>query len=210
MDMRAPTIYSAEDFRLRALNERPPHGDADCGDHALNPDLRHLILRDNLRDAAVLIAVVDRGPKSAVILTQRTAKLRTHSGQIAFPGGRIDPTDASPEAAALRESEEEIGLDPASVEIVGRMPDYVSGSGFRIAPVLGIVPEKHALKLNPDEVDDAFEVPLGFLMNAANHRRESRIWQEKERFFYTMPFADRYIWGVTAGIIRTLHDRLYA
>jgi 8-oxo-dGTP pyrophosphatase MutT (NUDIX family) len=145
-----------------------------------------------------------------VILTQRTAKLRTHSGQIAFPGGRIDPTDASPEAAALRESEEEIGLDPASVEIVGRMPDYVSGSGFRIAPVLGIVPEKHALKLNPDEVDDAFEVPLGFLMNAANHRRESRIWQEKERFFYTMPFADRYIWGVTAGIIRTLHDRLYA
>lgn len=202
--------FTADDFRRRASAERAPHGPTDYGDHRLNPDLAPLFVHDGLRDAAVLIPVVDHGDEASVILTKRAEKLRSHSGQIAFPGGRLDPTDPTPEDAALRETEEEIGLTADYIEIVGRMPDYVSGSGFRIVPVLSVVRPGFLLTLNQDEVDDAFEVPLGFLMNPANHNRESRVWQDKERFFYTMPFDDRYIWGVTAGIIRTLYERLYA
>jgi len=154
--------------------------------------------------------VVDRGEEATVLLTKRTEKLRSHSGQIAFPGGRIDPEDATPEHAALREAEEEIGLDATFIEVIGRMPDYLTGSGYRIAPVLATVRPGFLLTINEDEVDDAFEVPLRFLMDPANHRRESRMWQERERFFYTMPHGERYIWGVTAGILRTLYERLYA
>ena len=209
--MDSPTLhrFSVDDFRRRAEREQAPHAGADYGDHSLNPDMRDLIVRDGLRDAAVLIPIVDHGEEATVILTKRTEKLRRHSGQIAFPGGAIDPDDPSPEFAALRETEEEIGLSPDFIEVVGRMPDYVSGSGFRIAPVLAVVKPGFILTINEDEVDDAFEVPLGFLMNPANHNRESRIWQNRERFYYTMPFGERYIWGVTAGIIRTLYERLY-
>ena len=202
--------FTAEDFRLRAATEKGPFVGSDYGDHSLNPDLRDAIVRDGLRDAAVLIPVVDRGEEASVILTKRTEKLRSHSGQISFPGGRLDATDPTPEHAALRETEEEIGLAPDFIEVVGRMPDYVSGSGFRIAPILSVVRPDFRLRINPDEVDDAFEVPLSFLMDPANHTRDSRIWQDKERFYYTMPFGERYIWGVTAGIIRTLYERLYA
>lgn len=210
MDAVAAKPFSADDFRLRAARQNGGDAEVDYGDHRLNPDLRELIVRPGLRDAAVLIPVVDHGGEANVLLTKRTEKLRSHSGQVAFPGGAIDPTDASPEDAAVRETLEEIGLGAADIEIVGRMPDYVSGSGYRIAPVLGIVRPDYFLTINEDEVDDAFEVPLSFLMDPANHRRESRIWQERERFFYTMPFGERYIWGVTAGIIRTLYERLYA
>src|SRR5690606_26950980 len=163
-----------------------------------------------LRDAAVLVPVVDRGDKATVILTQRTTSLRSHSGQIAFPGGRIDPTDLSPEHAALREAEEEIGLDRSLVEVVGRMPDYVTGSGYRIRPVLSVVRPDFLPVLNADEVEDIFEVPLSFLMDPANHIRESRIWKERERFYYTMPYGERFIWGITAGILHMLYERLYA
>ena len=209
MDAIAARRFSADDFRLRARREQGPYGSSDYGDHRLNPDLRHMIVRDGLRDAAVLVPVVDRGEEASVILTKRTEKLRSHSGQIAFPGGRIDPDDRSPEDAALRETEEEIGIGREFIDVIGRMPDYVSGSGFRIAPVLGIVRPDFLMTINCDEVDNAFEVPLAFLMDPANHNRESRVWQERERFFYSMPFGDRYIWGVTAGIIRTLYERLY-
>jgi len=210
MDKHAAKSFSIDDFRIRADGESWQYDGADYGDHRLNPDLRELIVHDHLRDAAVLIPVVDRGPEATVILTQRTERLRSHSGQVAFPGGRIDPTDASPEEAALRETFEEIGLKASAIEVIGRMPDYVTGSGYRIAPVLGIVTTPFELAINEHEVDAAFEVPLGFLMNAANHNRESRMWKEKERFYYTMPYGERFIWGVTAGIIRTLYERLYA
>ncbi|MCV0397424.1 MAG: CoA pyrophosphatase [Rhizobiaceae bacterium] len=209
--MRAPErLFSAEDFRRRAALETGPRDGDDYGDHRLNPSLSHLIVREGLRDAAVLIPVVDHSDGATMLLTKRTEKLRSHSGQIAFPGGRIDPEDASAEDAALREAEEEIGLGTEFVEIVGRMPDYVTGSGFRIAPVLSVVRPGFLLTINEDEVDDAFEVPLAFLMDPANHNRESRLWQGRERYFYTMPFGERYIWGVTAGIVRTLYERLYA
>ncbi|SFQ03442.1 8-oxo-dGTP pyrophosphatase MutT, NUDIX family [Nitratireductor indicus] len=202
--------FSAEDFRRRAAVQTGPTGPEDYGDHRLNPDLRDLILRPGLREAAVLIPIVDHEFGASVILTQRNVHLRDHSGQVAFPGGRIDPEDVSPEAAALREAQEEIGLDPQRVDVIGRMPDYTTGSGYRIAPVLGIVRPGFALHINPDEVDAAFEVPLAFLMDPANHRRESRLFKERERFYYTMPFGERFIWGITAGIIRTLYERLYA
>ncbi|TYR29967.1 CoA pyrophosphatase [Mesorhizobium microcysteis] len=210
--MHAPALgqFTADDFRRRAAAEQAPHGETDYGDHSLNPDLKALFANARLRDAAVLIPVVDRGDEASVILTKRTEKLRSHSGQVAFPGGRIDPTDPTPEFAALRETEEEIGLSQDFIEVVGRMPDYVSGSGFRISPVLSVVKPGFMLTINEDEVDDAFEVPLSFLMDPANHTKSSRVWQEQERFFYTMPFGERYIWGVTAGIIRTLYERLYA
>lgn len=202
--------FTAADFRQRAAHEKGPYENEEYGDHRLNPDLQDVIPRQGLRDAAVLVPVVDRGREASVILTKRTDTLRSHAGQIAFPGGRIDASDSTPEFAALRETEEEIGIEPDFIEIVGRMPDYVTGSGFRIAPILSVVKPGFRLNINPDEVDDAFEVPLSFLMDPANHNRESLILQEKERFFYTMPFHERYIWGVTAGIIRAVYERLYA
>jgi 8-oxo-dGTP pyrophosphatase MutT (NUDIX family) len=209
--MDAPVLrsFSAEDFRRRAAREQAPHT-VEFGDHVLNPTIAHLIRPASLRDAAVLVPVVDRGAEATLLLTKRTERLRDHSGQIAFPGGRIDPGDATPEDAALREADEEIGLDASFIDVVGRMPDYVSGSGYRIAPVLATVRPGFLLTINADEVDDAFEVPLSFLMDPANHHRRSRVWEEQERFFYTMPHGERYIWGVTAGIIRTLWERLYA
>jgi 8-oxo-dGTP pyrophosphatase MutT (NUDIX family) len=209
MDELAARPFSVQDFRARAARVVDHDHGAEYGDHRLNPDLRDLIVREGLRDAAVLIPVVDRGAEATVLLTQRTETLRSHSGQVAFPGGRIDPTDASPEDAALRETFEEIGVPASAIEVIGRMPDYVTGSGYRIVPVLGIVTPPFELAINEHEVDVVFEVPLGFLMTVANHNRESRIWQGKERFYYTMPYGERFIWGVTAGIIRTLYERLY-
>jgi len=210
MDALATPQFSAAEFRRRAAAQDPEYGLDAYGDHRLNPDLKHMILRDGLHDAAVLVPVVDHREGATIILTERSSRLRSHSGQIAFPGGRIDPTDASPEEAALREAEEEIGLDPSQVEVVGRMPDYVTGSGYRIRPILSVVRPGFFLTLNADEVEDAFEVPLSFLMDPANHRRESRIWRERERFYYTMPYGERFIWGVTAGILHMLYERLYA
>lgn len=204
-------LYTAADFRARALrNAAAPDGGDVHGDHRLNPGSRHSIVREGLRPAAVLVPVVDRPGGATMLLTKRTETLKSHPGQIAFPGGRVDPGDVSIAAAALREADEEVGLKADHVEIVGQLADYYSGSGFKITPVLSVVRPGFTLTINPDEVDDAFEVPLGFLMDAANHQTDSRIWNNIERFFYTMPYDGRHIWGVTAGIIRAVHDRLYA
>lgn len=206
-------LYSAADFRHRALNQiGAPHEHAwrDHGDHVLNPETLLEVEGLRLKDAAVLVPVVDDPDGAKVILTQRTATLRKHSGQIAFPGGGIDESDVSPEEAALREAWEEIGLQPDFVETVGRLPQYLSGTGFRIIPVLSVVRRGFVIKPNPDEVDAVFEVPLSFLMNPDNHQRDSRLWQGIVRHFYVMPYGERYIWGITAGIIRTLYERLYA
>ncbi len=202
-------LLTADDFRCRAARERGPFDGNDFGDHRLNPGLRDTFVVDNLRRAAVLIPVIDHAAGATVLLTQRPTTMRSHAGQIAFPGGKIDPEDASAEAAALREAEEEVGLGPGRVEVVGRLPDYVAGLGYRVSPVLGVVRPGEALTLNPHEVDAAFEVPLGFLMDPANHRRRSRSWNGVERHFYEMPFGDHYIWGMTAGVLRLLYERLY-
>jgi 8-oxo-dGTP pyrophosphatase MutT (NUDIX family) len=203
--------FSAADFRARAAAQPAIRAGDDYGDHRFNPGHPRIALNRALRDAAVLIPVVDHGAQASVLLTKRAEKLRSHSGQVAFPGGTIDASDPTPEFTALRETKEEIGLAENYIEVIGRMPDYVSGSGYRIAPVLGIVRPGFSLHLNADEVDTAFEVPLSFLMDPQNHRRDSRMWNDLEWFFYEMPpYEGQRVWGVTAGIIRTLYERLYA
>jgi 8-oxo-dGTP pyrophosphatase MutT (NUDIX family) len=177
------------------------------GDHHLNPGF--LDDGGSYKDAAVLIPVVAREPRASVILTQRTPHLSAHAGQIAFPGGKIDPQDAGPAAAAIREAGEEIGLDPATIETLGYLDPYLTRTGYRIVPVVARIAADHRLDLNPREVDSVFEVPLGFLMDPANHRQGSREFLGQTRYFYEMPFGERYIWGITAGIIRGLYERVF-
>lgn len=203
-------LFSAEDFRWRVAERFGADRGEAVGDHAFNPDLAERFLAVERRPAAVLVGVVARVPEATLLLTERNRELRSHAGEIAFPGGRIDPDDGGAPAAALREAEEEIGLLPDLVEVLGVGPDYLSGSGYRIAPVFALVRPEFELRLNPDEVADAFEVPLRFLMDSGNHRKGSRVWQGATRHFYEMPYRDRHIWGVTAGILRLVYDRLYA
>jgi 8-oxo-dGTP pyrophosphatase MutT (NUDIX family) len=203
------SINAAELRRLAA--ERLAAGLPDAqGDHVHSPGYAEYVLARATKPAAVLIPVMDRPGELSIVLTKRLDNLRSHSGQVAFPGGKIDESDASPEAAALREAQEEVALDPALAEIIGRLPDYHTGSGYRIAPVLALVRPEARLVANPEEVDYVFEVPLSFLMDPANHRRGSRIFQGQERSYLEMPYGPHYIWGVTAGIIRLMHDRLFA
>lgn len=211
-----PRRFDAGEFRARAAHHDPDHAfgaepvHLAHGDHVLNPDLVSGLTGVKLREAAVLVPVTDDGPDARVILTRRTAAMRQHSGQVAFPGGSVDPEDGSVEIAAMREAEEEIGLDRQFVEPVGRLPVYMTTTGFRITPVLAVVRPGYRLVANPDEVDAVFETPLSFLMDPANHRRESRVWENIERHYYVMPYGEHRIWGVTAGIIRTMYERLYA
>jgi 8-oxo-dGTP pyrophosphatase MutT (NUDIX family) len=160
------------------------------------------------KPAAVLVPVVDR-PEPGVILTLRTSELPNHAGQIAFPGGKIDQSDEGPLAAALREAEEEIGLAPRLIEPLGYLDVYLTFSGFRILPVVARVEPDYALALNAAEVADAFEVPLAFLMGPENHQRHTRDWKGIARHYYAMPYQERYIWGVTAGILRNMYERVY-
>jgi len=175
------------------------------GDFQTDPSLPR---RDNLRAAAVLVPLVDRPEGLHVLLTLRGANLQYHAGQVSFPGGRVEPGDASAAATALRETEEEIGLPAASVEIVGRLDDYITGTGFVIAPIVGLVRPPYALSPDPSEVDAVFEVPLSFILDPANHRRESRVFNGVERRFHAMPYGDRYIWGATAAMLLNLYDLL--
>jgi 8-oxo-dGTP pyrophosphatase MutT (NUDIX family) len=180
------------------------------GDHDLNPDeTSWLDPGQRFREAAVLVPLVDRGHELKVLFTQRTEELPTHPGQISFPGGKIDPHDRTPLAAALRETEEETGIARSFVDVVGYLDGYRTGTGFRITPVVAIVREGFRLAPEPGEVADVFEVPLSFLMDPVNHQTDSAIWRGKRRYFYAMPYDGRYIWGATAGILRNLFERVY-
>lgn len=178
------------------------------GDLDLNPAMWERAGVTATKPAAVLIPIVDRS-EPMVLLTLRTQELTNHAGQVAFPGGKIDPADASPVAAALREAKEEIGLAPTLVEPLGYLDLYLTFTGFRILPTVARVTPDFKLTLNPWEVTEAFEVPLAFLMTPANHQRQSRDWRGITREFYAMPFENRYIWGITAGILRNLYERIY-
>jgi 8-oxo-dGTP pyrophosphatase MutT (NUDIX family) len=160
------------------------------------------------RPAAVLVPVVAR-PEPTVLLTLRTPDLSSHAGQIAFPGGKIDPHDETPLAAAIREGEEEIGLASEMLDPIGYLDLYLTFSGFRILPVLARVDPGYSVTINPAEVAEAFEVPLSFLMEPANHAQKTREWRGIQRSYLEMPYGDRYIWGITAGILRNLYERIY-
>jgi len=179
------------------------------GDLDLDPVLWERAGVSATKPASVLVPIVDRN-EPTVLLTQRTAELASHAGQVAFPGGKIDPSDKSPVAAALREAHEEVGLAPSLVEPIGYLDLYLTFSGFRILPTVARVKPEFTLALNPREVTETFEVPLDFLMNPQNHQRKTRDWKGIPRDYYAMPFGERYIWGITAGILRNLYERVYA
>ena len=181
------------------------------GDHALNPDPDDWLEPEDrkvLRPAAVLVPVVEHAHGAHMLLTRRADHLGQHSGQVAFPGGKMDPGE-TPAEAALREAEEEVGLDRSFVEIAGYLDLYETGTGFRILPVVGFVQPGFTLTVNEDEVADVFEVPLSFLMNPENHQRHSAMWRGKRRQYYAMPYGGQYIWGATAGMLRNMYLKLF-
>ena len=185
-----------------------PAAEGARGDLDLNPDVWRRAGVKATKPAAVLVPIIDRG-EPTVLLTLRTAALASHAGQVAFPGGKIEPADESPVAAAMREAREETGLAPTLIEPIGYLDLYLTFSGFRILPLVARVDPAYRITLNPGEVADAFEVPLEFVMQPSNHQRHKRDWKGIERQYYAMPFGDRYIWGVTAGILRNLYERIY-
>jgi 8-oxo-dGTP pyrophosphatase MutT (NUDIX family) len=179
------------------------------GDWDLNPDLRaDLAVMEPPRAAAVLVPIVLR-PQLTVLLTQRSHEVPSHPGQISFPGGKMEQNDASPSACALREAQEEIGLPPACVELLGYLDAYRTGTGFQIIPVVGFVHPGFDIVVDAREVAEVFEVPLAFLMNTTNHQKHSREWRGRQRSYYVMPYPGRYIWGATAGMLKNMHERLF-
>jgi len=158
------------------------------------------------------VPIIAHPGRLTVLFTQRTAHLKAHSGQVSFPGGRAEPGDASPEETALRESEEEIGLARRRVEVLARLPEYFTRTGFRVTPVVGLVQPPLELAPDPGEVESVFEVPLAFLLDARNHQRHTRELQGRSVGFYAMPYrsaeGERYIWGATAGMIVNLYQVL--
>lgn len=155
--------------------------------------------------AAVLVPLVARGQVPTVLLTRRTDHLHHHPGQISFPGGRVEDADTSPIDTALRETEEEIGLDRRHIELIGTLPDYLTGTGFRVTPVVGLVTPPFELTLDAFEVAEAFEVPLSHFLDPANHEQHSIVHEGRVRQFHAMPYQGYFIWGATAGIIMSLY-----
>lgn len=214
------SIYTEPEFRARAsaaLHRDPSESVFDPrtgrawarSDWDLNPEmLADFEVMAPARAAAVLVPIIKR-PELTVLLTERTAHLSTHAGQIAFPGGKVESSDIDAVHTALREAEEEIGLSRTLVEPLGFLDGYRTGTGFLVTPVVAIVEPDFVIAIDPNEVASTFEVPLAFLMNTVNHKRHSRPWRGRERHYYAMPFGERYIWGATAGMIKNLHERLY-
>lgn len=163
-----------------------------------------------LTPASVLIPIVLRSAEMTVLFTRRTAHLKSHSGQVSFPGGRAEPHDASAEATALRETREEIGLEPRHIELIGRLQDYHTRTGYRVSPVVALVAPPFELRLDAHEVEEAFEVPLSFLLDPANHQRRSREYQGREVQYYAMPYRQHDIWGATAAMLVNLYRHLRA
>ncbi len=204
MDMAgfAPPLLSAADL-LRRLAARKPQGVR--GDHDLNPGMDPPA---ELREAAVLVPLVDRPEGPTLIFTRRTAHLASHAGQISFPGGHTEEHDESPEAAALRETEEEIGLHRRHIEPIGRLDTYITRTGFRVTPVVALVRPPFELIPDPEEVAEVFEVPLSHILDPDMPRRESRDLFGVQRFFYVFPWRGHAIWGATAGMLVNLRQAL--
>ena len=213
--MKADDSVSEGDLRRRLVERlalrATPAGPPRRGDHDLNPKWRDAASDGRvLRPAAVLIPIIERRDTPlSVLFTRRADHLARHAGQVSFPGGRVDEGDADDVAAALRETEEEVGLSRAFVDVRGALDRYETGTGFVIQPFVGLVREGFELKIDKAEVAEAFEVPLSFLMDTKNHEPRTATWQGRERRFYGMTYDGHYIWGATAGILINLHQRLY-
>ncbi len=162
-----------------------------------------------LRAASVLVPLVDHPDETTVLLTQRSQHLPSHAGQVSFPGGRVDPVDIDPVATALRETREEVGISADFISPIGALDTYETGTGFCIMPIVGILEPGFTIKTDPSEVEEAFEVPLSFLMNPKNHERHRAHWKGTAREYYAMPYDGHYIWGATAGMIVNLYERLH-
>ncbi|MEP7067983.1 MAG: CoA pyrophosphatase [Usitatibacter sp.] len=183
---------------------------------AASPPLEDLLTADDLekqheaaklplKPAAVLLLVVNHPGDPTVVFTQRTAHLSDHGGQISFPGGRTDEGDGNPERTALREAEEEVGIPPERIEILGRLPEYRTVTGYCVTPIVGWAEPPLNFRPDPHEVADVFEVPLAFLLDAGNHRHESAFFRGRQRKYWAMPYGERFIWGATAGMLVTFH-----
>jgi 8-oxo-dGTP pyrophosphatase MutT (NUDIX family) len=198
--MRARLVHErtveldADWLRRRFASAAPPAG-AVYGDEGARPD------PGPLTPASVLVPIVARADALTVLFTRRTEHLKDHSGQVSFPGGRAQAGDVSPEETALRETEEEIGLARARVELLGRLPEYRTRTGFRVTPVVGLVAAPFDLRPHPYEVEEVFEVPLSFLLDPANYQRHSREFQGRTAHFFAIPYGAHYIWGATAGML---------
>lgn len=185
------TSEEALRFALESGEEQAPIGDDRAHDGPYTP-------------AAVLVPVVRRDDALSILLTRRTDHLHHHPGQISFPGGRVEEGDRSPVDTALRETQEEIGLSPARIELIGVLPEYRTGTGFSVSPIVGLVRAPYDLQLDSFEVAEAFEVPLDFLIDPANHQRHRMEYQGRMREYYAMPYHDYFIWGATAGMLVSL------
>jgi 8-oxo-dGTP pyrophosphatase MutT (NUDIX family) len=194
-------------LRLYRPSDEPRTSLPKRGDHQLNDGQDP---PSNPRPASVLVPLIEREPGLTVLLTQRTADLPSHAGQVAFPGGRWQASDADNIATALRETQEEVGLMPDRIDVVGRLDTYLTGTGFAVTPIVGFVRPPFALQADPREVADIFEVPLAFFLDPAHHELRSAVWGGRERRFYVMPYENRYIWGATAGMLKNLYDVLIA
>lgn len=211
-----PADITSREFFRRAherLNFDVPPGLTDAavlaptGDFGTDAMLQIIAKERPVRPAAVLVPIVERDVPT-VLLTKRAEHLNEHAGQVSFPGGKIDPTDATPMDAALREADEEIGLKHAFIEPIGYLDVYATGFGFRILPTLARVRPGFDLAINANEVDDVFEVPLAFLMDPINHKLGHKEFRGMQRSFYEMPFEQHYIWGATAGMLRAMYERI--
>jgi 8-oxo-dGTP pyrophosphatase MutT (NUDIX family) len=206
------TLSFREEFEHRAAARLLPldatFADFTRTDFDLNPGSR-IFPDPPYKRAAVLVGLIPRADDFGVLLTLRPDTMARHAGQVAFPGGRIDPEDVSPLAAALREAHEEVGVQPASARVIGQNEPYLTSTGYIVSPFVAVLPEDFTPKPDPREVAEVFETPLSFLMNPANHQRHERMFMGALRAYYAMPHNDRYIWGATAGMIKALHDRIY-
>ena len=179
--------------------------DALRGDHQLSP---HLKPSPPWTQAAVLVPLIDHNDGLTVLLTRRTDHLTDHPGQISFPGGRFESGDVDAEAAALRETEEELGIPRARVELLGRLDTYITRTGFDVTPIVGVITPPFSLRPDSFEVADVFEVPLAFLIDPGNYMREERLGVDRATYYYAVPYEDRYIWGATAGMLKNLCEAL--
>ncbi|MDA5193149.1 CoA pyrophosphatase [Govanella unica] len=178
------------------------------GEHELNPDFAPDIAERVVREASVLVPLVERPEGLSVLLTRRSDQLQSHAGQVSFPGGRREDTDADAIATALRETEEEVGITSRYIDVAGRLRDYLTGTGYRITPVVGFVTPGFVLRPDPFEVAEIFEVPFAFLMDPRNHSLERVHWRGAMREYYAMPYNGHYIWGATAGMLRNFYETL--